>query len=830
MKKLLLVLAAAFAMVACQTDINEVGVVADGVAAVEFEVGAPQMRAYSDGSKATQLQYAVYDANGNILPELNGSQEIHGSTTVSLELAKNKTYSVIFWAAAPSAPYTVDFENKKVDVTYGGLCNDESRDAFYAYLPFEVTGAATLSVELRRPFAQVNIGASDLTAAQNSGFTPTQSKLVVKNACNVLDLVTGEGDGGVDATFETANTPNDYVNDVVTESFPVDGNAYMAMSYVLVGKNQASYDVVYTITDGTTSISNTIGAVPMRANYRTNIYGKLLTSTTDINVEINPDYEGGYNENVPGVKIGETRYNTLAEAYAAAVDGDVLVLMGDQQISESFVNTKNITLNLNGAVLSHVKECTASYEMIYNKGTLRIIDEPATRTASTGKISFKDTSAGDPTNGWGSYTIRNEGILVVDGGTIEHLGEQEAHMICAIFQYSGTSTINGGVISTPNYRSARLWHGDMTINGGVFEGQLWLQGASSSIISTLTINGGQFSPRGGDSSSVFVTNSQGTITFAVNGGTFATKIGASIPTAEGVAGAIKGGVFTTAAKENTNAALIAENYNYVENEDGTWTIESPGYYVDAKGNYHITTAKGWLWMADQTDTFFGSKTVYLDNDIDFAGVAVKVTKMQTPEYKATFDGQGHNVSNVFMYIDYATPNMALFDGHMHIKNLNVDKAQIIGWSNVGIIGANIFGNIENCHVTNSRAYAYGAYVGGIVGLHSWYGIKDCSVENSSVECFYYGAVGAIAGCLNEESNGNYTGCVVKNVRLIKEGTDPQYADWDPCFGIIAGLSYVKRNYVVTCEIENTTIKGVASQQLFGEIPAGSTVTYNGVQQ
>ena len=311
MKKLFLVLAAAFAMAACQTDINEVGVVADGVAAVEFEVGAPQMRSYSDGSSATVLQYAVYDANGDILPELKGSQEIHGSTTVSLELAKNKTYSVIFWAAAPNAPYDVDFENKKVEVTYGGLCNDESRDAFYAYLPFEVTGAATLSVELRRPFAQVNVGTSDLEAAENSGFNPSSSALVVKNVYSTLNLVDGTASDNVaEVTFAAATVPTG-------ETFPVDGNAYMAMSYVLVGKDKGSYDVTYTITaEDNTVINNTIGAVPMQANYRTNIYGKLLTSSTDINVEIDPEYEG---ENNKEVNINTTDYYITAtyEAFSS---------------------------------------------------------------------------------------------------------------------------------------------------------------------------------------------------------------------------------------------------------------------------------------------------------------------------------------------------------------------------------------------------------------------------------------------------------------------------------------------------------------------------------
>ncbi|MBR0340251.1 MAG: hypothetical protein IIX40_08645 [Alistipes sp.] len=767
MKKLFIVLAAAFAMVACQTDINEVGIVADGVSAVEFEVGAPQMRSYSDGMTATELQYAVYEVKAdkslNYLEELTKAGDkaetlVNGTANVKLDLANNKKYAVIFWAsAAVDAPYEVDFETKKVKVTYGGNCNDESRDAFYAYKEFEVKGAATLGVELRRPFAQVNVGTSakDLADAAKSNFVPEKSTLVVKNVCNVLNLVTGEATGDVDATFAEANVPN-----VEVEEFPVAGYEYLAMSYVLVGNmDKSAHDVTYTIADGTTSISNTIGAVPMRANYRTNIYGKLLTSSTDINVEINPDYEGGYNENVPGVKIGETRYNTLAEAYAAAVDGDVLVLMGDQQISESFINTKNITLNLNGAVLSHVKECTASYEMIYNKGTLTIIDESATRTASTGKISFKDTSAGDPTYGWGSYTVRNEGTLVVNGGTIEHLGEQEAHMICAIFQYSGTSTINGGVISTPNYRSARLWMGDMTINGGTFEGQFWLQAVANSV-SNLTINGGSFAPRGGDGSSVYVTNNQGTVTFAVNGGNFATKIGATDPSAEGVKGAIKGGVFTTAAKEGTNAALVADNCSYVESGEETWTVEKCYEEIvenDVLVGYKIMNAAGLQWIADAVngDNTFEGKTVKLAADIDlFKGYMEDGDPISTQpigridytrdnkSFKGTFDGQGHTIKNLYQNgwaLGYELGRygaVGLFSRveDATIKNLVIEGAEIlVEGGNVSAVAANAVGNctFENITIKNSQLASYENGVGGIV---AWsedgvYNFKNIKIES-----------------------------------------------------------------------------------------------------
>ena len=225
---------------------------------------------------------------------------------------------------------------------------------------------------------------------------------------------------------------------------------------------------------------------------------------------------------------------------------------------------KTLTLNLNGHSIRGEKACTESFQMIDNKGTLII--------TGNGTISFKDTSAGDPSYGWGSYTIRNEGTLIVENGTIEHLGEQTQHMFCAIFQYCGSTTINGGTISTPNYRSARLWMGDMTINGGNFEGQLWVQAVDNT--AELTINGGTFAPRGGDGSSVFITNDQRTVGFTVTGGYFNTKIGSSNTTNfTSGSGMVTGGTFTEAAKTNTKAELLATGYQFVANGDGTYDVK-----------------------------------------------------------------------------------------------------------------------------------------------------------------------------------------------------------------------------------------------------------------
>ena len=157
--------------------------------------------------------------------------------------------------------------------------------------------------------------------------------------------------------------------------------------------------------------------------------------------------------------------------------------------------------------------------------------------------------------------------------TIEHLGAQNAdsikHMICAIFQYCGSTTINGGTISTPNYRSARLWKGDMTINGGNFDGQLWVQAVDNT--AKLIINGGTFAPSPGDGSSVYITNAGYDVAFAVTGGYFNTKIGCY--DANALAGAITGGTFTESAKTNTKAELLATGYQFVANGDGTYDVK-----------------------------------------------------------------------------------------------------------------------------------------------------------------------------------------------------------------------------------------------------------------
>jgi len=284
-------------------------------------------------------------------------------------------------------------------------------------------------------------------------------------------------------------------------------------------------------------------------------------------------------ESTYAAMIGETGYEDLQEAIDAA-DGKTVTLEKDVTVTEGIhvPAGTTMTLDLNGFTVSQEKACTEHYVMITNNGNLTITGE--------GAISFKDTGAGDPKHGWGSYTVGNYGTLIVENGTIEHLGEQEfaKHMICAIQQFDGTVTINDGTISTPNYRSVRVNKGNLILNGGEFDGQVWIQPNQGD--ATITVTGGTFGPNDGDGSSIFMTNvgEKYTVTSAeISGGTFTTKIGCSNPDA--LAGSITGGTFSQSAMDYTNSVLLAEGKTFVDGK--LQDAELPNAEVINLGKKHV---------------------------------------------------------------------------------------------------------------------------------------------------------------------------------------------------------------------------------------------------
>lgn len=267
-------------------------------------------KAFADGKTATVLKYMVFDENNKRVTTIpTGEQAINLSTNVQLSLITGKKYKIVFWAANAAAPYTID-ETGKVTVNYEGMkTNDESLDAFCRCYEYTAGAEVENPVKLYRPFAQLNVGTKDMDKAVKAGFNKdaAKTKVVVSGIANTLNLLTGEVDGEVDVTCDLNAIPTG-------ETFPKEGYEYLSMDYLLVGKETKSVvDVKWTVTDGTFNSERTFTNVPLQGNYRTNIFGNLLTSPTDFNVEIDPAFnEPDYDVPVPATEVKDQ--NQLSEA------------------------------------------------------------------------------------------------------------------------------------------------------------------------------------------------------------------------------------------------------------------------------------------------------------------------------------------------------------------------------------------------------------------------------------------------------------------------------------------------------------------------------------
>ncbi len=319
----------------CQKDEALLG---EGEATVSFTVNTPELatRAFSEGELATSLTYVVYDAQGNRVSGIPvGEKEIHGRTTVDITLAVGNTYKVLFWAANENAPYTLDAENHKLSIDYSNVnSNDEELDAFYSWTTVEVSrNCSAQTVELKRPFAQLNIGTADFQLAANAGVASMQTAVKVTEIYNTLDFANGEVSGNAAVEFKLANIPAE------SETFPVAGNRYLAMNYLLVDAEKEVVEVVMTYTGAANNETRTFGSVPVQRNYRTNIYGNLLTQSVGFEVEIKPAYEDDFNsyyiENGTATVASAEGLNNLAQdiANGKVPSNTNIVLDGDIDLS-----------------------------------------------------------------------------------------------------------------------------------------------------------------------------------------------------------------------------------------------------------------------------------------------------------------------------------------------------------------------------------------------------------------------------------------------------------------------------------------------------------------
>lgn len=473
---------------------------------VTFNVQVPQTfasRAYSDGTTATQLTCYIYQkVNSNYVYVTEAEETlVDKQATILLNLIKGETYAAVFWAEADveNSPYSYDKENAKLTLDFDGIkSNDETRDAFYLRTEdFTVSGSVVNTVELTRPFAQINIGASDLSSAFAAGYIYKTAK-VTAETYTTLDLLTGEADDLKEVTFDEEVFP--------TEAFPITEEGvtyqYLAMNYILTNDNKELRDITLSLVpDESSKFKNeksfTYSNVPVQRNYRTNIYGTLFTDQVKYHVAIDQEY------NTPDYNIAWQVYSVedLKYAFNAANDGDIVSVNTDLDISDEGTmlvgSDVTITVPEGTAITTARQDNTAN--ILVEEGTTVTVEGGGTLSGDNRIIDVDGTLIIDGVDFETSTKIRGSAITVNEGGElIFNDGTIEASYFALYVE--GKVTINGGEIITKSVRSADASRSayavvmensdcDLTINGGYFEG---IHGVIGVDYGTLTINGGEF--------------------------------------------------------------------------------------------------------------------------------------------------------------------------------------------------------------------------------------------------------------------------------------------------------------------------------------------------
>jgi len=730
-----------------------------GESTVTLSVTLPdgiQSRTFGDGTTAQKLTMLVLDENNEALSVFNGADvlntDINLTKQVNLQLASGKTYKVVCWAAAEGAPYTFNTTDFTVSANYeGAKTSDEALDAFYAVQSITVKGNTTETVKLYRPFAQLNIGTDDLSAAKAAGFE-AETVTVTVPTYKSLNLLTGEVEAGDPraVTFAANALP-------AGETFPKTGYDYLSMNYLLMSTDKQLVDVEFTVKakDGATR-TLPVNAVPVQRNYRTNIYGSLLTNSVNINVEIvpafnEPGFEGEKFEAI--VKVNDVEYLSFAAAVEAVNSGDAdtynVVLQGTTTwetgnagggANKCFTNPEStINLDLNGKSLTMTGSggfVNAGKTNITN-GT--IIDKTAyayERGETSWEFTYLEFEGGEYT--FNNVTFNNSVMFASSKATANN---------CV---FKGISTL-------PSNQSEEYC--------------LWISNGEV-LLNCCKISNGY---RGVKAHYEYEPKHQ--IKIAIDGCEFYDLSG-------------KAAVLT----DQQVVSCDIKNCIFRDVQPGGQGMYAYHSYTSLKptvSNCRVvfTNAQGLVKFAKQvneTKMSYADKklTFELGADIDLTGINWEpIGQTGNQQFQGVFDGKNHTIKNLTINKESTSNAVAAgFFGWLNnganIKNIKFDGVKITANGYTGVVAGYIENHvtpeaqISNCHVNNAtisskvNGAAKGAKVGGIVGIFTDPAyVTNCSVSNTNIDAAR--DAGQIVGATYI---GRVVNCTATNVIVTANGT------------------------------------------------------------
>ena len=354
--KLLTVSAAVMALLAvsCQREETGFGLTAGEEVTVTLSAsvptGGPAVKSAENpgnGSEVNRCILGVYMVTDESSTELYGTLEYEGvgtdgtATFEDVTLLTGYDYKLVFWADNVSTTDNADLTKDNHYVTTGFptvtyntadghqyMSSDDTRDAFYGVFDLtDFSGEVLDSYILTRPFGQLNIFTTDYDDIKMEALKPAKVQMAFTSIPTGLNLLTGE---------TTSGSVTGAVSDIQTITDPVvSGAKQLSFDYVFAPEDQQLIinDIVMSFYDAN-GIQLAINAyafpgLPVRANYRTNVSGALLTKSSNLKISIDEDFESpDIMHDARTITITTTEAGQLASVLEEYQDVKVLKIVG----------------------------------------------------------------------------------------------------------------------------------------------------------------------------------------------------------------------------------------------------------------------------------------------------------------------------------------------------------------------------------------------------------------------------------------------------------------------------------------------------------------------
>lgn len=824
---------------------------------VTFKVELPsvgQSRAIAEGIEvgagkyADKLVYAMYeeDQNDILVSGFAYDNDKNGIFEVNVPMAKDIKYDILFLAYnEDKSAFVINNSDAKANnlkalkMKSELSANQETYDAFIGRLDSKgVDAAASTTVELYRPFAQVNAATTpeDLATAKILKAEVASSEFVIYNAPNTLNVFTGAVSGTETFTYEQSGILEKYDATAypLNETITVDGNAYyyLSMAYVLAGKNSNTYDADFSFfrNDDKLVSSLSVKSMPVQANYRTNILGTLLTQEENYSIVI--DAEFGEPANVPSEEqTQKVVVATAAELKAAIADAEPSVGQNraiGHDIKYTLIELQPGTytgafdvIGKNVILMSNDKENTIIDGLVHGLDRSHIVLRNLTLTNATPASSASDRHNAD---GYclGSYVVN----WVIENCTFN----VSAGTPGAINVYSNLNDFTTSTIEGVNY--------DLVIKNSTFNcnGERPIRGKTNSYIEGCTFNNQhryaiqvQGNEQLTDPETVTFINNKIVNPCQTSGEAFAAAVSISkSQLLENVTFNISGNTIESSVFELKN--LVYDNhanvlittctlngapiydYNCQKVDEETNEVVF-GDLMYAGNTYYVANAAGLVELSGKA--IKAGESVKLLADINLEGVEFNGLSAFNSENNNTFDGQNCTVSN--WTNNNGASDMGFFKSWVgSIKNIKFENCHLKTNGRSAIVAANTYTNIDNISINNcSIEDSYWA-CGIIAGLYNSGSISNCTVTNSSVKS--NGGTGGIVGVFNEEGGTRgLNNCSVSNSTINNTGV---YGATYSGGGLI-GMFYCDATFVIeNCQVSNNTLEG---QYIYEKYPCAAKI-------